>query len=89
LKAVAKKMGATKNLEKEIVEEEYKDARMGEYLKTTFGLNTLADKYGAIKNKKLFADRVLEQTIKLEDLSPEIISLCKKMEAFIEETNRL
>lgn len=89
LKNVAKEMGATKGLDKEITEDDYKDKRMGQYLKSTFGLESLADKYGAIKNKRKFAEKALGHMKTTSDLSSEMILICRKIQKFIEKNNKI
>lgn len=86
--AVAQKRKATKGLTEEIKQRDYADARMGTYLEDTFGLK-LADEYGAIRNKRKFAEDALEHIKSLEDLSPEMLSLCKKIEEFISKANEI
>lgn len=89
IKSVAKDMGATKGLDSDIIEEAYKDLRMGDYLHDTFGLLKIVNKYGAINNKKIFADKVLSKITNISDLSPEMITICRKIEAFIEKSNEI
>lgn len=70
-----------------LLQTDYANERMGRFLKDKFKLKSFADKYGAITNKKAFAERVLENTKSLKDLSPEMISICKKIDKFISTSN--
>lgn len=87
LRRVAARLGSENADDVKIKEGSYANARMGTFMEEKFALSGFSGKYGTIKDKKRFAELVLEETKSVEDLSPEMRAISEKLLAFIASSN--
>ncbi len=87
LRKVAARLGSTNASVVPLSYREYKSARMGTFMEEKFGLTGFAGNYGAIKNKKKFAELVVKEMKSLDDLSPEMKQIAEKMLTFVTASN--